>query len=188
MRRFPFHFPAINFSGRSPFQIRGGAMPGVPPALIPAETVRPGDSGAGSARVGDTPLPLYGAPAHELVRAATGTRADADVMLATYCPSMYGNMATFPIVFGAAGELVALDRPSQTRISLLVQNLSVVGNIFYCFDRPADNVSCVAIGAGGNRLFDFSVPQGDLHIFSTGAGVVIVEYMNQDISSPQASA
>lgn len=94
----------------------------------------------------------------------------------------FGEAITIALTFAAAGEVVALARPDQTRISLLIQNLSVGGNVFYCFDRQADNVSCIAIGVNGNRLFDSAVPQGELHLFSTGAGVVVVEYMNKSIA------
>lgn len=92
---------------------------------------------------------------------------------------LVGEAITIPVVFAGAGEIVALRRPQGKRIALLIQNFSVVGSIFYCFDRTADNTTCVAITAGNNRDFDKGVPQGDLHIFSSGAGTVIVEYINK---------
>jgi hypothetical protein len=100
---------------------------------------------------------------------------------AVYVPQFYGDMIVFPVVFAAAGERLVLNRPNAMRTSLLIVNSTVAGIVFYTFDRVADNVSCVPIIAGGNRLFDFSVPQGDLHLFAAGAGTVIIEYMNRDI-------
>lgn len=88
-------------------------------------------------------------------------------------------MQTVPIVFAGAGEMIALRRPQGRRVELTIQNLTVVGNVFYCFDRTADNATCIAIGPGGNRIFDKGIPQGDLHIFSSGAGTVVIEYMNK---------
>jgi hypothetical protein len=180
----PFVIPGVNFSGRSPFQLRNGAMPGIAPrSILPPEL-----TGAGSLQSAQgVPLRPYGGTPGSLIRSESPVHAE-NPPRPVYNPGIYGNAYTVPIVFVGAGEIVpaVMNRPSQTRISLLIQNLSVVGNIFYCFDRTADAVTCIAIGPGGNRLFDVSVPQGDLHIFSSGAGVVIVEYMNQDVSNPAA--
>jgi len=105
-----------------------------------------------------------------------------------YQPGLYGDAFTFPVVFAGAGASgIALPRPKNKRVLLLIQNQLAANNIFYCFDRIADNVSCILIGAGGNRLFDSVVPQGNLYIFALGAGSVVIEYMNIDISTAQGS-
>lgn len=154
---------------------------GVPPRVgIPPEIKLVG----GRPSVNGTPLQDFGQKAVDVVMGPLTGGKPLNEAQANYTPGQYGNALTIPIVFGAAGEVIALRRPSNTRVSLLIQNLTVVGNIHYCFDRQADNATCIAIAAGGNRLFDTAVAQGDLHIFSTGAGTVIIEFMNQDIQNP----
>lgn len=160
---------AIDFGDRSQFSIR--PMIGVPPPYVKPE----------ANEYGNAVLPKYepATPAQDRVTPIPGE--SPVIPMPGYEPQFYGDAIVFAVVFGAAGALLVLPRPNQTRISLLIVNSTVVGNIFYTFDRVADNVSCVPIVAGGNRLFDFSVPQGDLNIFSSGAGTVIIEYMNRDI-------
>lgn len=84
---------------------------------------------------------------------------------------------TFPVNFAAAGESLVLPRTNQKRLGLLIVNTNIPAGIFYCFSQTANNVNSVPIASGGNRLFDVAVPQGDLHIFASGAGLVIIEYM-----------
>lgn len=180
----PYVFPVLNFRGRSPFQVIGGALPGVPPSYPNTPVVEVRD---GQAFIGGTPLTPWGSPMQTLALSSSSLKDVAEPD-ATYNRSIYGNAVTLPVVFAGAGEAMILARPSQTRISLLIQNLNIAGGINYCFDRPADNASCILIANGGNRLFDISVPQGDLHVFAAGAGTVILEFMNQDIAAPRTSA
>lgn len=170
----PFVTPAISFRGRSPFETR--QTPGIPPQSLPAPVV---STQGDIVSVNGIPLPpgTSGTPSGAFSQSAQEANPDS-----VFLPQQYGDYTTFPIVFAGAGEQLVLARPNAWRGALLIQNLTVVANIHYCFDRPADNVSCVAINAGGNRVFDNTVPQGDLHIFSTGAGIVIIEYMNRDIT------
>lgn len=168
---------AIDFSDRSRFSLR--PMIGVPPAY--AKPLKTEVNAQGVQTVNGAPLPKWepGTPIEGKVTPIPGETLVSP--MPGYSPQWYGDAIVFPVVFAAAGPLLVLPRPNQTRVSLLIVNSTVVGNIFYTFDRVADNVSCVPIVAGGNRLFDVSVPQGDLHLFSTGAGTVIIEYMNRDI-------
>lgn len=164
-------YTPFDIAGAVDFRNRARTVIGIPPANVAPAIVQ---SAGGIATIQGVPLPKL-QPASvpgESVKAPTPE----------YNPALYGDMIVFPVVFAGAGEQLVLQRPNNTRISLLIVNSTVVGNIFYTFDRVADNVSCVPIPAGGNRLFDFSVPQGELHIFSTGAGTVIIEYMNRDIA------
>lgn len=166
---------AVSFSNRSRFETR--QTPGLPPARTPALRVTyPG----GVPTIDGVAIP----PSDTQERPSTAIIPSLEQVTPypQFDPSKYSDAETIPVIFGAAGEQLVLRRPSTIRISLLIVNLSVVGNIFYVFGRTADNVSCVPIGAGGNRLFDSSVPQGDLHIFASGAGTVVVEYMNRDIT------
>jgi hypothetical protein len=159
---------AINFSERSAEARK--AMIGLPPHYF-TEEARQAHENLQQAQ--NAPLPRIDQPA------AIGS--EMVYPEAMYVPQFYGDAIVFPVVFAAAGERLVLTRPNAIRTSLLIVNSTVVGNIFYTFDRVADNVSCVPIIAGGNRLFDFSVPQGELHIFAAAAGTVIIEYMNRDI-------
>lgn len=84
---------------------------------------------------------------------------------------------TLPVTFTGAGNVVALARTSAKRAGLLIVNTNVAAGIFYVFDNEASNTNGVPIVSGGNRLFDVAVPQGNLNIFSSGAGLVIVEYL-----------
>lgn len=166
---------AVSFRDRSRFETR--QTPGIAPRNAPALLVNyPG----GVPTINGVPIP----PSDSTEPHSTTVLPTLEQRTPTpqYDPSRYSDAETIPVVFSASGEQLVLRRPSTTRISLLIVNLSVVGNIFYVFNRTADNVSCVPIGAGGNRLFDNSVPQGELHIFASGAGTVIVEYMNRDIT------
>lgn len=168
--------PPLSFRGRSPFELR--QTPGLPP---PAADPLRIDYEGGQPIINGVPLPVV----RSLPQDSAGIVRTIEVEnpSGVFLPQNYGDAITIPIVFAALGERAVLPRPNTWRTSLLIQNLTVVGNVFYCFDRIADNISCVAIGAGGNRLFDYSVPQGDLHLFSTGAGTVIVEYVNRDITA-----
>jgi len=168
---------AVDFGQRSPFS--GRILIGVPPAYInPPKT----QSNGNNVTLYGVPLPKYTAGIPQGEAKLTPIPGESPIVpMPMYDPALYGDAIIFPVVFAAAGELLVLRRPNAWRTSLLVVNSTVVGNIFYTFDRVADNVSCIPIVAGGNRLFDFSVPQGDLHVFSTGAGTVIIEYMNRDI-------
>ncbi len=172
----PLYQPAvISFRGRSPFETRH--TPGLPPG----HSLPPGISFVGdSPTIDGVPLPTSDvAPRDTQALAAPNASVTP---IPDYNTALYSDATTFGVVFAGAGQAMVLPRPQSWRILLLIQNLSVLGNIFYTFDRNADNTSCIAIGAGGNRLWDSAVPQGDLHIFSTGAGTVTFEYMNRDIS------
>jgi hypothetical protein len=168
---------AVDFGQRSPFA--GRVMIGVPPAYFnPPKTQ---DNG-GSVTLHGVPLPKYAPGTPQGEAKLTPIPGESPIMpMPMYDAAMYGDAIVFGVTFAAAGELLVLPRPNAWRISLLIVNSTVVGNIFYTFDRVADNLSCVPIVAGGNRLFDLSVPQGDLHIFSSGAGTIIIEYINRDI-------
>lgn len=154
----------------------GRSQIGIPPSLK-TPTIRTND--AGEITIAGQSIPIAPLPATLSVPSNAMNVGKAPLPAPVSDEDNIGESVTLPIVFAGAGEVIALRRPQGRRIGLLIQNLSVVGNVFYCFDRAADNATCVAIGAGGNRLFDKAIPQGDLHIFSTGAGTVIVEVINK---------
>lgn len=147
---------------------------GIPPATRTPQVATQAD---GSITIGGQPIPP--APLPVSLYVPSQASAAAETPAPTTDTDNTGEAVTVPLVFAATGEVIALRRPNGRRISLLIQNLSVAGNIFYCFDRAADGTTCIAIGALGNRLFDKAIPQGDLHIFSTGPGTVILEVINK---------
>lgn len=99
---------------------------------------------------------------------------------ASYTPGMYGDMSITPIILAANTSLLALSRPRNTRIYLMIQN-TLAANILYAqFGNQAD-INAVQIQPGGNWLFDAVVPQNDLYLFSAAAGTVLVAYVNADI-------
>lgn len=171
----PLYIPgALSYRMRSPFEV--AQTPGIPPAY-PAV---PGVSFVnGTPTINGVPLPTTDAVPRDSALLAP---SDLPAPIAQYDPAKYSDSIVFAVTFAGAQEILALPRPQTTRILLVIQSITVVGNIFFCFDRVASATSCIAIGPGGNRLYDGVVPQGDLHIFSTGAGIVAFEYMNRDIS------
>lgn len=102
----------------------------------------------------------------------------------TVAQQFYGDLVEFGIAFSGAGGILALERPKNTRIQLLIQNrLTLNGELFYSFGKEADNgISSIGIPAGGNRLFDIFVPQNDLFLFASSAGSAIIEYSNLSIT------
>lgn len=164
------HHPAnaLDFSERSDESVR--SMIGIPPPYI--------TGGRGEQSNDLQLLQSYVLPPSEAI---PSPHPDVTTPEPVYLPQFYGDMVTFAVQFAGAGSQLVLQRANTWRTSLLIVNSTVAGNIAYVFDRVADAVSCVPIVPGGNRLFDTSVPQGDLHVFSTGAGIVIIEYMNRHI-------
>jgi len=93
---------------------------------------------------------------------------------------------TFPINFAASGERIVLRRTSAARLGLLIINVNIAAGVSYAFDIEANATNSVQIVNGGNRLFDVAVPQGDLRIFASGAGLVVIEYLLQsNYTSPK---
>ncbi len=100
--------------------------------------------------------------------------------------SKYGDSVIIALVFAGAGfstlGSVVLARPNNYRSALLIANQTVPGPIFYNYDQDADNVSSMQIAQNGSRNYDGqTVPQGNLSIFSSGAGTVILEFMNVNL-------
>lgn len=164
--------------GYSPYDMTNTRQ--LPPNIAqdPAITV---DS-SGTVMVGGLPAGVMTNP--QLVsppNANTAVSAAATVAVADV--DKYGDAAVLLITFTGAGvaPYPVLPRPSGKRVSLLIVNVSVIGNIFYNWGRQADiGGSSVPIAPGGNRNFSTAVPQNELAIASTGAGQVLVEYMNKD--------
>lgn len=136
-------------------------------------------------------------PADEILQRRGGVTAPADLtaagksvarlpapssvtqqeVLSTFDDSRLCEAVTFPVDFAVAGESIVLRRQNAPRLGLLVVNVNIAGGIYYAFDIDANSANSIPITNGGNRLFDVAVPQGDLHIFASGAGRVVIEYL-----------
>lgn len=103
------------------------------------------------------------------------------VSQAVYNPARYGDMSVKPIVYAAAGDSLVLERPRNTRIFAVIQNNLAAGNISVNFDAVASATNGILIAPGGNLLFDNAVPQNDIHVFASGAGFIIVGFINIDM-------
>jgi hypothetical protein len=161
---------------------------GYPPGAHIAPAVNPGTPDIshpnGVPSVNGIPLTVIGGSARDLAFTdpglAPGTAVPGAIDVTD--SSRFGDAKVIALIFaGAGGMFNVLPRPATKRIELLIVNSTVVGQIFYNFDQQADNASSVPIGAGGNRLWDAAVPQNNLSIFSSGAGTVILEYMNSAV-------
>ena len=169
----------LSFDWRSPFSVK--SMIGLPPAQVPAPVS--GSQLAGLETSDQVTIPSAGiADLNQLLVAPPSSQdLQAQQGNSIYDPMRYGDAITQPIVFAGAGEVLALRRSTQIRTRLLIFNKSVIGAISYCFDRPADGASCIDIAAGGSENFvSGAIPQGDLHIFSPGAGTVVIEFINSN--------
>ena len=101
---------------------------------------------------------------------------DAQIANITFTAGGFSTLLTF-----SANGSIVLPRPQGYRAALLIQNVSVGGLIFYNYDQDAD-ANSMPIGLGGSRNYaGEAVPQGNLSLFSTGAGTVVIEYMNISI-------
>lgn len=180
---FLFSLPAVNLAGRG---AQNPASMRLPPALWDADTLSFRD---GRAFIGNTPL--GDASAQTGPGTQSGDNANSGPV-STKEPGKYGDSVIFAVTFTGAGfsnnttyspnGSIVLPRPQNKRASLLIVNFSVVGQIFYNYDVDADNVASVPIAQGGSRNYaGESVPQGNLSLYSLGAGVAIVEYMNVSV-------
>lgn len=103
----------------------------------------------------------------------------------TYDQAGFSDEQSARIVFSGVGfadmGAYVLQRPSNQRVMLLIQNRTVA-QLFFAFDREADNTSCVAIAAGGSREWDIRVPQGNLSLYAAAAGDVVIAYQNNSVT------
>lgn len=171
---------ALMFQERNPFQIRDKLV-GIPPQYQPTPDVR---FVGGIPMSGNAPLAVLHRRAQEfLVNPPTDPTTQRDTK-GVYAAEKYGDSGTIPVTLAANVPQLVLRRPQKTRTMLLIQNQNVAGNVNYNFDAaPTPNVT-VAIAPGGNRLWDSAVPQGDLWLMSGVNAVVVVEFINKDITSP----
>ena len=99
---------------------------------------------------------------------------------AVYNPGIYGDMAQLFVTIPSGSDVLAVARPKNTRVMLIIVNNNAA-NLYFAFDQVANAGSC-PIPAGGTAFFDAAVPQNDLHLFyGVGAVTVPIYYMNVDL-------
>lgn len=176
---YVFTVPAVDFSQRSPFAFANTGQTPVAPDYAPVRF----DTANGVPSIAGTALePFHGA----------GPQGNAPPQ-ASFDTGKYANSVIFAVTFTGAGLPVdangqpinfVLPRPNNTRVLLTVQNQTVAGLVFYAWDAVASNVACMQIPMNGSLdRSSGTVPQGNLSLFATGAGTVLVEYANANIKT-----
>jgi hypothetical protein len=173
-KHFDYAEPARDTSELSPYAV--ARQVGIPPAYAPPQDVV---FIKGVPSVNGVPLG-HGDMQGVGITAPPVTRKDS---VPVYIDGNYGDSIIIPINIVANQPILALARPSNQRVMLLVQSQFAAGNMFYQFGKPADGFSSIAIIPFGNRLWDSSVPQGDLWLFSAVNGLAVIEYMNNNIAA-----
>lgn len=172
----PLFIPVIDFTYRSPYSF---PTMNLPPAGRVAGGATVEVNEAGQPMVAGLTLNSY----------QSNTPANANPVAATYDQASFGDMQTTVAAFTGTGLPVdgngnpvnfVVQRPPNQRTQMLIQN-NTLGNLYYAFDKIADNTSCVLIPAGGQREFDSRVSQGALSLFAVAAGTAVVEYMNNNL-------
>lgn len=185
-----FDIKPIDLSGRG---LRNPARFRITPGVLPdsgqnADVIRFVN---GKAYIGNTPLGDINAQTGPATF-DNGPAAAPSIVQATSEPARYGDSVIVLINFTGAGfstnttyspsGSVVLPRPQNKRAALLINNQTVAGPIYYNYDQDADNVSGMQIIMGGSRNYaGETVPQGNLSIYSSGSGTVLIEYMNVSI-------
>lgn len=174
-----FQIQPINWQFRSPYQfLRPGQLP---PAGQNVNAAAPTLNDAGNIVIAGSELQPY------QNNAATGEQG---ATVAVVDNSKFGDSVISAVIFTSVGLPLdnngnaitfILPRPNNTRILLLIAN-TTLGQLWYNFNSPAGVGVGVPIAAGGNRLWDTAVPQGNLSLFATAAGTVQIEYMNNNVS------
>lgn len=94
----------------------------------------------------------------------------------------YGDMVQLTVPIASGADVVAVQRPKNTRVLLIIIN-NQVANLYVAFDQTASAFS-LPIPPGGALFFDAAVPQNDVHLFyGVGAVLVPIFYINVDITT-----
>lgn len=101
---------------------------------------------------------------------------------AIFNPAIYADMVQLLVPLLSGTETLAVPRPKNTRIFLLIQNTNLA-NLYVAFDQVA-NTAGLLIPPSGTAFFDTAVPQNDIHLFYGAAvdTVIPIFYMNADLS------
>lgn len=104
------------------------------------------------------------------------------VPAAIYNGGIYADMVQMLVPLAAGQEALALPRPKNTRILLVIQNPGV-SNLYVAFDQVASNAA-MAVPPNGNLFFDAAVPQNDIHILYGAAVDILIPvfYMTADLA------
>ena len=170
---------AISFRERSPYS--GPYQIGLPPVRAGAPDVQ---VRGGAPMVGNVPLASAHRQGQEFLFNPSSVPEQSQNALAQYSAQQLGDSGSVVVTLAAGVPALALKRPSKARVMLLIQNQNAVGVCAYAFDNAPSIGSSIQIAAGGNRLWDSAVPQGDLWLFSAVICVVVLEFINKDLTDP----
>ena len=179
MRRFGSPILGLDLSGRSPFSARSAI--GLPPSHTTPPVVR---FVAGQPMVKGAPLARTNKPPQDYIINPPSVAESKSNVQPSMNPGQYGNSGMFQVNLTAGIPQLVLKRPAKTRVELLIQNLNAAGNVAYNFDGAPSIAAAINIAPGGNRLWDNAVPQGDLWLIAGVNSVVIVEFINKDLTDP----
>jgi len=177
----PYTPAAVSFRQRSPYS--APYLIGLPPARLGAPDVR---MEGGQPMVGGVPLAVIQKSLQEFLFNTAAPETVQERPVANFSAQQYGDSGSIRIDLVAGTPQRALKRPINARVELLIQNLNIAGVVSYDFDNAPSVTSSIQIPALGNRLWDAAVPQGDLWMICPVAAVVIVEFINKDLSNPRA--
>lgn len=174
----PFSIAPVHFGTRSPYSFNN--LVGVAPAGADISSQVDEDANGVLSVAGLVLQPI------------NATATPGSTPTATVNAGAYGDAQIIQVNFTGAGLPVdakgnpiqfILPRPNLTRLSLLIVNVSVLGNIYYAWDVVASNINGIPIAAGGNRDFSTVCPQGNLSLFSTGTGLALLEVINNNVNT-----
>lgn len=168
---------ALSLRGRSPYS--GPYQIGIPPGLMRPQVA---EYVNGIPTVDGVPLPTSDKKAGEYIVNPPSVQTQQPT-IAVFNAAIYGDEGQFRVNLLAGIPQTVLKRPANTRIQLTIQNLNAVGVIAYNFDGDASVANNINIAAGGNRLWDTAVPQGDLSLSSAVNATVVIEFINKDITA-----
>lgn len=169
----------LDLSGRSPFSSRSAI--GLPPShFLPpkADLIR------GQTVVKGIPLARTGKNAQDYLINPPAVPENKSNSQPSFQSQFYGDSGQFSIILAPGIPQLVLKRPAKTRVELLIQNLNLAGVAAYNFDGSPSIGTSINIAAGGNRLFDNAVPQGDLWMIANVTVICVIEFINKDLTNP----
>ncbi len=181
MNKFQHPLLGLDLSGRSPFSSRSAI--GLPPAMFtPPQVTFVG----GQAVVKGIPLARTGKNAQDYIVNPPAVSEDKSNSQPSFQAQFYGESGQFPVTLAAGIPQLVLKTPAKTRVQLLIQNINLAGVCAYNFGGAPSLGGSVNIGAGGNRVWDNAVPQGDLWLISNVPLVAVIEFINKDLANPNS--
>jgi hypothetical protein len=94
----------------------------------------------------------------------------------------FGDFAQIGFTIGTTpSQAPVLDRPQNKRIFLMIQNTDPVNKLFVGFGTQPSSTVGMQIAAGGSILLDIRVPQNEIYVLGSAAGVTgTLTYCNKE--------